>query len=345
MKKNIYMRRALELAQKGAGEVSSNPMVGAVIVYQDRVIGEGYHKKYGGNHAEVNAINSVSYDDKKYLSKSTLYVTLEPCCHYGKTPPCTSLIIENKIPKVIIAMQDPFSEVAGEGIIKLKESGVDVEVGLLEKDAAFLNRRFITYHTKSRPYIILKWAETADGYIDSDRNGCEPPIWFTGKSAKLLVHRWRAEEDAIMVGANSVIKDNPSLTVREWFGKNPIRVTIDRSCGLSPSSNIFNRDAETICYRDETIEEIIKDIYNRGIQSLFIEGGTKLLQQFIDKGMFDEIRRFVTKKTLREFCPTSKAGVVAPFVPYVNFDLTLNNLNFHNLSILLYHREIFTKLN
>lgn len=304
------MQRALTLAIKGAGSVSTNPMVGAVIVYDNRVIGEGYHKKYAEAHAEVNAINSVKKQDKQFLSKSTMYVTLEPCCHYGKTPPCTNLIIENKIPNLIIAMRDPFPKVDGEGIKILRDNGVNVITGVMEQEALYLNRRFITYHTKKRPYIILKWAETADNFIDSDREANEPAVWFTGIAARTLVHRWRAEEDAIMVGTNTVLRDNPTLTVRNWFGRNPLRVTIDRKGVIPPTANIFNNEAETICYGTESIEEILSDLHKRGVQSLLVEGGAKLLQHFIDHELFDEIRRFTAPITIQN-------GIKAPYLKNV----------------------------
>lgn len=300
------MWRALALAERGKGNVSTNPMVGAVIVCDDRILGEGYHRLYGEAHAEVNAINSVKEEERHLLKKSVMYVTLEPCCHYGKTPPCTELILRNEIPAVVIAMSDPFAKVAGEGINILRSNGVQVEVGMLGEEAAFQNRRFITFHTKQRPYISLKWAETADGFIDSDRNQNIPAPWLTGKAAKVLVHRWRAEEDAIMVGANTVLRDNPQLDVREWHGRNPIRVTIDTRGCLPSDASIFNSAAETICYSTDKAEEIVADLYKRGIQSILIEGGTKTLQQFIDKGLFDEIRRFTASSTFE------RGGVRAP---------------------------------
>ena len=314
----VYMKRALYLAKKGAGYVSTNPMVGAVIVHNNRVIGEGYHQKCGEAHAEVNAIKSVSESDKKYLSESTMYVTLEPCCHYGKTPPCTSLIIENKIPRVVVAMQDPFAKVAGGGIEILRSSGIDVTVGVMEEEAKYLNRRFITYHTKSRPYVILKWAETLDGFIDSDRDENSPSLKVTNSTIKTLVHRWRAEEDAIMVGTNTVLRDNPSLTVRNWFGNNPIRVTVDRYGKLSMRERIFSSEAETICYKGEGIEDILLDLHSRGIQSIFIEGGAKLLQKFIDTNSFDEIRLLKSNQTLNDIDKDAKGGIKAPVLNNVN---------------------------
>lgn len=304
MSDKIYMMRALSLSEKGMGFVSTNPMVGAVIVHAGKIIGEGYHQRFGEAHAEVNAIHSVK--DKTVLCDSTLYVTLEPCCHHGKTPPCTDLILEHRIPNVVIAMQDPFAKVSGEGINILRRNGVTVEVGMLEEEAKYLNRRFITFHTKKRPYIILKWAETADGFIDSDRDKSEPAEWLTGKAAKLLVHRWRAEEDAIMVGANTVLRDNPQLTVRDWFGRNPLRVTIDSKGTVPKDAAIFDASAPTVCYNKLDIDHILNDLYQRNIQSFIVEGGMKTLQQFIDSGHFDEIRRFIALRTF------DRNGVSAP---------------------------------
>lgn len=305
MSNNKYMKRALYLAQKGMGYVSTNPMVGAVIAAQGRIIGEGYHRKYGGAHAEVEAVRSVTQADEHLLKCSVMYVTLEPCCHYGKTPPCTSLIISKGIPKVVIAMVDPFSEVSGEGINLLRGAGVEVEVGVMQAEAEWLNRRFITFHTLHRPYIILKWAQTTDGYIDSCRECSEPAQWLTGYSAKVLVHRWRAEEDAIMVGANTVIRDNPQLTVREWFGKHPTRITIDTRGSLDRRSAIFDDSCQTLCYSEDDIVHIIDDLYVKKIQSVIIEGGTKTLQKLIDGGLFDEVRCFVSPITFG-------VGVAAP---------------------------------
>lgn len=305
-----YMNRALSLALKGVGSVSTNPMVGAVIVAEGRIIGEGYHQRCGEAHAEVNAVRSVREEDKKLLASSTMYVTLEPCCHYGKTPPCTELILSVGIPRVVIAMQDPFAKVDGAGIARLRDMGVEVVVGLLEEEARFINRRFITYHEKKRPYIILKWAETCDGYIDTDRAADEPAKWLTGYAAKCLVHRWRAEEDAIFVGANTVLRDNPSLTVREWRGQNPIRVTIDERDTLPYESAIFNDEAETLCYNYEDWGFIMDDLHGKGVQSLFVEGGAATLNTLIEMGLVDEIRRFISPLSLADL--GSDEGLAAP---------------------------------
>ncbi len=328
-----YMKRALTLAARGLGSVSTNPMVGAVVVANDTIIGEGYHRLYGEAHAEVNAIASIKESDRKLLPTSTIYVTLEPCCHYGKTPPCTELIIRSGIKRVVIAMRDPFAEVSGRGVYQLQNNGVEVIEGILEDEARVLNRRFITYHTEKRPYVILKWAESADGYIDSDRAHNEPPIWLTGFTAKMLVHRWRAEEDAIMVGANTVLRDNPSLTVREWQGKNPIRVTYDSRDTLSVESKIFNNEAESICYKHRRINEILSDLHSRGVQSIIVEGGTKLLQSFIDGKYYDEIRRFVAPTLISAH--GNGGGTIAPTIKHTNkhYQENIGNVILHNYSI------------
>ncbi len=255
-----YIKRCLELAEKGMGNVSPNPMVGAVIVHKDRIIGEGYHRKFGEAHAEVNAINSV--ENKDLLKESTIYVSLEPCAHIGKTPACADLIIKMQIPKVVVGSIDPYSKVDGKGIKKLEAASVSVVSGVMEEECAFLNRRFYTFHTKNRPYIILKWAQTADGFIDHFR---EPeanikPAWITNEYCKALVHKWRTEEDAILTGKNTVILDNPQLTARNWYGKNPVRVCFDKMCELKISYKIFDTDADTIIINSlkDSIENNVK---------------------------------------------------------------------------------------
>ncbi len=308
----IYMRRALELAERGKGYVSTNPMVGAVIVYNDRIIGEGYHQKCGEAHAEVNAINSVREQDLKHLADSTMYVTLEPCSHWGKTPPCCDLIISKGIKRVVAAMQDPFAKVSGNGFKRMQENGIDVSVGILEDDARELNKRFLTYHEKKRPYIILKWARTYDGFIDCERQANEPSPWFTNHSCKVLVHKWRSEEDAIWVGKNTVLRDNPTLTVREWFGNNPIRISMENTKEIDSTYNICNSEAQTIIYHKESIEEMISDMYSRGIQSVFVEGGEYLLNYLIQNELFDEIFEFVSPKSIQEFGACTQNGTKAP---------------------------------
>jgi diaminohydroxyphosphoribosylaminopyrimidine deaminase/5-amino-6-(5-phosphoribosylamino)uracil reductase len=309
----FFMQRCIELANKTMGCASPNPMVGSVIVYNNKIIGEGYHEKYGSHHAEVNAINSVK--DKSLLSKSTLYVNLEPCAHFGKTPPCSDLIIQNKIPEVVIGCVDTFSEVSGKGIERMRSVGIDVKVGVLENESRELNKRFFTFHEKKRPYIILKWAESKDGFI-APKNQTKP-FWMTSSESKKLAHKWRAEEDAILVGRITAEKDNPSLTVREVEGSNPIRIVIDKDLKLSADFNLFNNDAKTIVFNQLKSEEnnsnnyikinfnnltknILQELHKQNIQSIIIEGGTITLQSFIDKNLWDEARIFTTNKTLTE---------------------------------------------
>ena len=309
----FFINRCLELASKGLENVSPNPMVGSVIVYKNKIIGEGFHQNYGKAHAEVNAIASVK--DKSLLSKSTLYVNLEPCAHFGKTPPCSNLIIEHKIPKVVIGCVDTFSEVSGKGIDRMKNAGIEVVVGILEKESRELNKRFFNFHEKKRPYIILKWAESKDGFIaPKDQTA---PFWMTSNDSKKLVHQWRSEEDAILVGRITAEKDNPSLTVREVKGKNPTRIVIDKDLKLSKKLNLFNNEAKTIIFNDlktkeinsnfylkidfnNLIKSILQELYKQKIQSLIIEGGAKTLQSFIDKKLWDEARIFTANKTLVE---------------------------------------------
>ncbi|MEG1553802.1 MAG: bifunctional diaminohydroxyphosphoribosylaminopyrimidine deaminase/5-amino-6-(5-phosphoribosylamino)uracil reductase RibD [Rikenellaceae bacterium] len=308
-----YMSRALEIATLGAGEVSTNPMVGAVVVYDGKIIGEGYHQRFGEAHAEVNALDSVA--DRDLIRHSTLYVNLEPCCHYGKTPPCCDLLIASKIKRVVVAMEDPFALVAGEGIRRMLDSGIDVEVGLMREEAEYLNRRFLTYHAKKRPYIIVKYARTQDGYIDNDREASTPASWLTGYPCRVLVHRWRSEEDAIMVGTNSVLRDNPSLTVREWYGRNPLRITIDKRNVIPPSSKIFSDNAQTLVFTHETIEDILYILYSRGIQSVLVEGGKTLVESFYQSGYIDEIREFISPLLLSDLKGGhGRGGVQAPEV-------------------------------
>ena len=306
-----FMQRCIELAQMGMGSVSPNPMVGALIVCNDRIIGEGYHAKYGEAHAEVNAVKNVFEafpDAKELLKKSTLYVSLEPCFHFGKTPPCADLIINNQIPRVVIGCRDPFEHVNGRGIQKLKEAGIEVIEGVLTDQCISLNKRFITRVKKQRPYIILKWAQTQDKFI-APADGTQK--WITTLTSKLLVHRWRSEEDAVLVGKNTVKADNPQLNVREWSGKNPIRIIIDRNLELSSSLNIFDQNQETIIFNEIKTEIIGKtkylqlddfdnllpqlicyQLYLMDVQSLIIEGGAKMLNLFILAGLWDEARIF-----------------------------------------------------
>ena len=277
------MRRCLQLARCGEAGAPPNPMVGAVIVCDGRIIGEGYHRRCGGPHAEVNAINSVK--ERDLLSRSTIYVSLEPCAHYGKTPPCADLIIETGIRRVVIGCTDPFAKVNGLGIKKLREAGCEVQVGVLEQECRELNRRFFTFHEKHRPWITLKWAQSSDGIMGGDNR-----ITFSNALTQTLVHRLRARSGAILVGTNTALQDNPTLTTRLWPGPNPLRLTIDRNGILPPTLHLKDNSTPTVIYSHESIEEILADLYARGIQSLLVEGGAKLLQSFIDKGLWDEAR-------------------------------------------------------
>jgi len=295
-----YIKRCIEIAKNGLGTTAPNPMVGCVIVYQNQIIGEGCTSAYGGNHAEVNAIQSVI--DKSLLNKATLYVTLEPCSHFGKTPPCSDLIIKHQIPEVIIGALDTHSKVAGKGIEKLKASGCNVTVGVFEEACQEHHNRFLTFHNKKRPYIILKWAKTEDGFIAPKTKNEQKPVWITNEISRQLVHKWRAEEQAILVGTNTVLEDNPSLTARDWTGKNPIRVVLDRKKKLAKDFQVFKNEAETFMVTEDDInfsENVAKQIcallYKKNIQSIIIEGGSQTLQTFIDENLWDEARVFVGK--------------------------------------------------
>ncbi|WP_026706342.1 bifunctional diaminohydroxyphosphoribosylaminopyrimidine deaminase/5-amino-6-(5-phosphoribosylamino)uracil reductase RibD [Flavobacterium soli] len=304
-----YIKRCIELAKNGLGTTYPNPLVGSVIVYENKIIGEGWHKKSGEPHAEVNAVNSVK--DKSLLSKSTIYVSLEPCSHFGKTPPCCDLIIANNIPNVVIGTVDPNEKVAGKGIKKLIEAGKNVTIGILEDECNELNKRFFTFHQKQRPFIILKWAETLDGFISPKEKVEQKPVWITNQYSRQLVHKWRSEEHAILVGTQTVMDDNPSLNVRDWKGNNPIRIVLDRKNRIPKESSIFNNEATTLLISDENqiaensnliveridfdgniAEEITTILFKHNIQSVIIEGGRQMLQIFIDANSWDEARIF-----------------------------------------------------
>jgi len=299
------MQRCLQLAQLGAGSVAPNPMVGSVLVHDGRIIGEGYHQQYGGPHAEVNCVNSVSVEDRSLIPYSTIYVSLEPCAHFGKTPPCADLIIRNRIPKVVIGCRDPFKEVDGKGIEKLQQAGIETIVGILEKECLVLNRRFFTFHTKFRPFVVLKWAETADGKIATTDDS---RTFISNGYSNRLVHHWRSEEAAIMVGTNTATLDNPSLTTRLWKGKNPVRVVMDMQLRLPASLQVFDGSVPTLIFNGikaqtadnvqfikidlqaEPLQQILQQLYKDNIQSVLVEGGAQLLQSFIDFNLYDEIR-------------------------------------------------------
>jgi len=318
------MRRCLELAAMGIGNVSPNPMVGAVIVHNDSIIGEGYHQKYGEAHAEVNAVNQVISKFDNYaelLKQSTIYVSLEPCAHYGKTPPCADLIIKHQIPKVVVGCRDPFDQVNGKGIEKLQAAGIEVVTGILEEECRWLNRRFFTRVQKHRPYIILKWAQTKDGFFAPANN---TQLWITGVESRKLVHQWRSEEDAILVGTNTAAVDNPQLNVRYGTGKSPKRVVIDRELKLSNDLNIFDQSIETLVFNEVKTEfngknkyialedfgryvpeYIVYQLYLQDIQSVIIEGGAHTLNTFIAAGLWDEARVFTGNVVLQQ-------GIKAP---------------------------------
>lgn len=275
-----YIQRCIELALQGEQYAAPNPMVGAVIVHNDRIIGEGYHAKCGEAHAEVNAVRSVKEADRHLLPESTIYVSLEPCAHYGKTPPCAELIIKERIPNVVIGCVDPFAKVKGKGIQMLRDAGINVEVGVCEKECLELNRKFITFHEKKRPYITLKWARTPDGYIDALRtDSTTPPLAISNVVTRLRGHRLRTTHQAILVGHNTLLLDKPSLLPRYWHGPSPLRVVL---------GHVSEEELPEGFVTYESIEETLSDLHTRNIQSLLVEGGTKVLQSFIDRGLWDE---------------------------------------------------------
>jgi len=341
---NIYMQRCLDLATKGRSNVKPNPMVGCVIVYEGKIIGESYHKKYGEAHAEVNAINSVK--DETLLSQSTLYVNLEPCAHHGKTPPCSDLIVEKKLKRVVVGCKDSFAKVAGKGIERMQKARIEVKVGVLEKESLELNKAFFTYHSKKRPYIILKWAQTLDTYIDVIRKPSDPIgiNWITHPNLRMIVHKWRSEESSIMVGAGTAINDNPRLDTREWDGKNPLRILISEFDKINFSSNLLdnsiptlvftNKDIENysntefikIDFHNQPIKQVLEVLYNKEIQSVIIEGGQLLLQSFIDEKLWDEARVLIGDKTFGD-------GLSAPIINHKHY----NSHRFSNDTIIYYN--------
>ncbi|MBN2484846.1 MAG: bifunctional diaminohydroxyphosphoribosylaminopyrimidine deaminase/5-amino-6-(5-phosphoribosylamino)uracil reductase RibD [Bacteroidales bacterium] len=321
-----YMQRCIDLARNGLGNVAPNPMVGSVIVYNGTIIGEGFHRNYGGAHAEVNAINSVK--EKGLLPESTLFVSLEPCAHLGKTPPCSDLIIEKRIKKVVIGTTDPNSVVAGKGIKKLQGAGVEVIVGVLADECYKLNKRFFTFHLHKRPYIILKWAQSGDGFIDIHRAPGTPvgPYWISTPVSRMLVHKWRSVEQAILAGTNTIVYDNPSLDTRLWSGKSPIRAVLDRKGRIPAQATVLNGKVPTLVFTEKTIEnspnveyikayfnrdiigQVLSVFYERGIQSVLVEGGARLTGSFIESGLWDEARVFTGNTNFG-------SGVKAPCIP------------------------------
>jgi diaminohydroxyphosphoribosylaminopyrimidine deaminase / 5-amino-6-(5-phosphoribosylamino)uracil reductase len=300
-----FMLRAIELAELGRGSVRPNPLVGCVIVHEDRVIGEGYHQKFGGPHAEVNAINAV--ENQNLLAEATVYVTLEPCAHHGKTPPCADLLVRKGVKKVVISAVDSNPLVGGKGIKILQDAGIEVEWGVLEKTSRRQNDRFFTFMEKKRPFVLLKWAQTLDGFVARANYDSK---WISNAYSRQLVHKWRTEEQAIMVGTKTAHFDNPRLNVRDYEGEDPVRVVIDKQLTLDPNSHLFDQSQPTICYnqvKNEThgnltfvkmeeefsVSQILEDLYQKNIQSILVEGGSYLLQKFIAENLWDEARVFI----------------------------------------------------
>lgn len=320
----MYMNRCLSLAAIARSYVAPNPMVGAVLVVDNQIVSEGYHHKYGQPHAEPNAIHAIK--DKSLLQKSTLYVNLEPCSHFGKTPPCANLIVDSGIPKVVIGTLDPNPKVAGRGLKTLQDAGIEVTVGVLEKECKALNRRFFVFQEQKRPFVLLKWAQTSDGFIDKIRSSNnESPLSISNDFTQQLTHKMRSENQSILVSTNTVILDNPSLTVRNWSGRNPIRIALDRRGVIPENYNILNGKSHTLIFtqnpkpsshnleyiyhdfENQTLREILNELYNRGIHSVLVEGGAKILTSFIEAGLWDEANIEISKQVLNE-------GVKAPII-------------------------------
>lgn len=312
-----YMRRAIELAQLGLGSVSPNPTVGCVIVKEGKIIGEGWHRKYGEAHAEVNAVNAVK--NHRDLKGATVYVTLEPCSHHGNTPPCAELLVTSQVGEVVVAVEDPNPLVSGKGLELLKKAGISVQTGLLAEEASWMNRRFLSAMKENRPYVILKWAQTMDGFMARENHDSK---WISNASSRKLVHKWRTEEDAIVVGSNTVVYDNPQLTAREWPGKNPLRIILDPGDELDGNYNVLDGSTPTIVYTTSHREakhnlewvkvdmhnylpDLLADLQSRKIRSVIIEGGAKTLASFIELNLWDEARVFYAPTTFTR-------GIAAP---------------------------------
>ena len=341
----IFMHRCLDLARRAEGNTSPNPLVGAVVVHDGRIIGECYHLKAGEPHAEVNAINAVA--DKSMLPLSTLYVSLEPCSHHGRTPPCTDLIIRSGIPRVIIGTADTSPKVAGKGIEKLRQAGIEVVCGVAEEECRRINRRFFTWHERQRPYVILKWARSADGFIDAVRKPGEAaePHWITGRTERILVHRWRAAEDAILAGGTTIRTDNPSLDVRLWQGKNPLKVIVSRSGNIDQGANVFKGNTQVILFtRNEKITlpgvnviqlgedqnfagDVLRALHAMGIQSLIVEGGAFIIRSFLGSDLWDEARRFTGKQSFGGGVPDPFPGFMSGHS--VQFEKSILEIMYH----------------
>jgi len=334
-KDQTYLLRCLELASLGAGYVAPNPMVGAVLVYNDMIIGEGYHQQYGQAHAEVNCINSVKVVDKHLIPDATLYVSLEPCAHFGKTPPCANLIIDNKIKRVVIGCSDPFESVNGKGIDLLQQAGIDVTVKVLEQQSILLNKRFFSFHILKRPYIILKWAESNNGKISADN---EQRTFISNDLSNRLVHKWRSEESTILVGTRTALLDNPSLTNRLWTGKNPARMCIDKKLVIPQTHHLLDNKVPTYIFNqlknakagnttfikmedENALPAILQTAFQQQLQSILVEGGTTLLQHFIDANIWDEIR--IIRNTQLHI----EHGTDAPKIKHANLTNTITLQN------------------
>lgn len=318
----LMMRRALDLARLGTGYARPNPLVGCVVTHEGRVIGEGWHRQYGGPHAEVNALASVA--DQTLLPHSRVYVTLEPCAHHGKTPPCADLLVSKNVAEVVVCNLDPNPLVAGKGIAKLQEAGIKVEIGVLEAEGRWLNRRFFTFQEKKRPYVVLKWAETADGYLAGPYFQSVP---ISGELARVAVHQWRAEEQAILVGTRTALHDNPHLNLREWPGQNPIRVVIDKNLSLPPTHHLFDGKQQTVVYTyrekatrdnvgyvvlseaEDLFPQILNNLHLRNVQSVLVEGGPTVLNSLLKDGLWDEIRVLRSPKKLGGGVSAPKLGL------------------------------------
>lgn len=339
----FFMKRALQLAALGREWVSPNPMVGCVIVHNGIIIGEGFHQKYGAAHAEVNAVDTVA--DKTLLSQSTVYVTLEPCSHFGKTPPCADLLIKHKVKKVVVCNLDPFPKVSGTGIAKLQNAGIEVVSGVLAEDGEELNKRFFKAHRLGLPYIVIKWAETADGFV-AQKTG--DPVAISNTTTNITVHRWRAEEAGILVGTNTVLSDHPQLNARHWpEANNPTRIIIDRNLRIKGDFNVFDQKQKTLIYNlhknhsidnlefvlidSETdfLKKVLADLKNRGINSVLVEGGPQLIQSFFEEQLYDEIRVIKSDMVLKQ-------GISAPKVP--SGIALVNNFSILNDQIFIFTR-------
>jgi len=323
-----YMYRCLQMARIGNGFTAPNPMVGAVVVYNDRIIGEGYHQRYGEAHAEPNAINSVT--DTQLLRESTLYVNLEPCSHFGKTPPCANLIITSGIPRVVIGTLDPNPKVSGRGIQLMREAGIEVEVGVLEKECFELNKRFFIWQRENRPFVLLKWAQTRDGFIDANRK--EPgdgPVLISNLLTKQFTHKYRAQNQAIMVSTNTAVLDNPNLSVRRWSGKNPVRITIDRTGRIPENYHLLDQSVRTLVFTEQNnkltsekleyitlpfddglIRNILQILSEKNIHSVLVEGGSQLLKSFISSGLWDEAHVEISPVELGDGVAAPATGVL-----------------------------------